>query len=108
MGRSFHRLVPLENDPVERSPHCELTLIILLMPRSTKKTRSRHSTRPKRRPRPRSYTPVADALQQPLAFADTELAQGIRRHGLVGLLAGGLGPQTRPRGRTAGQIPGGP
>src|SRR2546429_7200492 len=104
MGRSFHHLVPLENDPVERSPHCELTLLILLMPRPTKKTRSRHSTRSKRRPRPRSYTPVSDALKQPFSFADTELAEGISRHGLVGLLAGAFSRQRRPDGEPLGTI----
>lgn len=75
------------------------------MPRSTKKTRSRHSTRPTtRRPRPRSYTPVADALQQPFAFADTELAEGIRRHGLVGLLARALGRKRRYDGEPLGNL----
>ena len=36
--------------------------------------------------RPRSYTPLADALSQPHTFADTELAEGIKRHSLRGLL----------------------
>ena len=35
---------------------------------------------------PRSYTPIADALQKPGCFADTELAHGISDHGLAGLL----------------------
>src|SRR5439155_19384588 len=104
MGRSFHHLVPLENDPVERSPHCELTLLILLMPRPTKKTRSRHSTRSKRRPRPRSYTPVSDALKQPFSFADSELAEGISRHGLVGLLARALSRKRRRDGEPLGNV----
>src|SRR6266545_4177868 len=98
MGRSFHRLVPLENDPVEANPHCQLTFFVLPMPRPKKKTRSRHPTRPKTRPRPRSYTPVSDALKQPFSFADTELAEGISRHGLVGLLAGALSRKRRRDG----------
>jgi len=74
------------------------------MPRPTKKTRSRHSTRPKRRPRPRSYTPVSDALQQPFSFADTELAEGISRHGLVGLLAQALSRKRRRDGEPLGNV----
>ena len=34
---------------------------------------------------PRSYTPLADALSRPHTFADTELAEGISRHGLRSL-----------------------
>ena len=68
------------------------------MPRSSKKTPSRHSNRPNSRPRPRSYTPVADALKQPFSFADTELAEAISRHGLVGLLAGALSRKRRRDG----------
>lgn len=49
-------------------------------------------------PRPRSYTPVSDALRQPLTFADTELAEGIQRHSLVGLLSLALSRQRRPDG----------
>src|SRR5438876_12075258 len=105
MGRSFHHLVPFENDPMEAKPHFELTLLSFPMPRPTKKTRSRHRTHRKGRPRPRSYTPVSDALKQPFSFADTELAEGIGRHGLVGLLARGLEPQETPRRRTSGQCP---
>ena len=59
----------------------------------------RRSTRPnpKKAPRrPRSYTPLADALRQPLTFADTELAEGLQRHSLVGLLRAALGRQRRP------------
>ena len=52
---------------------------------------------PKKAPRqPRSYTPLADALSQPLTFADTELAEGIQRHSLVGALRAALGRQRRP------------
>jgi hypothetical protein len=49
----------------------------------------------RRAPAPRSYTPVSDALQKPFAFADTELAQGITRHRLVGLLAGAMSRRRR-------------
>jgi hypothetical protein len=35
---------------------------------------------------PPSYTPISDALKKPSCFADTELAHGISRHGLVSLL----------------------
>jgi len=56
------------------------------------KPRSSHPARSsaKAAHRPRSYTPVADALSQPLTFADTELAEGIQRHSLVGLLAAAI------------------
>lgn len=35
----------------------------------------------------RTYTPIADALSQPHVFADTELAEGIKKHGLVKFFA---------------------
>jgi hypothetical protein len=53
---------------------------------------------PKPRRSPRSYTPLADALAQQLVFADTELSEGIQRHGLVGLLRAALGRQRRADG----------
>ena len=53
---------------------------------------------PKPRRSPRSYTPLADALAQPVVFADTELSEGIQRHGLVGLLRAALGRQRRADG----------
>lgn len=40
--------------------------------------------------RPRSYTPISDALSKPFTFADTELSEGIKRHSLGGLLAAAL------------------
>ena len=40
--------------------------------------------------RPRSYTPLADALRHPFTFADTELAEGLHRHSLVSLLAAAI------------------
>lgn len=45
--------------------------------------------------RPRSYTPLTDALNQPLTFVDTELAEGIERHSLIGLLRGASARQRR-------------
>ena len=74
------------------------------MARRTRKTRSARHTRSQRLTRPRSYTPVADALKQPFAFADTELAEGISRHGLVGLLAGALGRKRRADGEPLGHV----
>ena len=53
---------------------------------------------PKPRLQPRSYTPLSDALSQPLTFADTELSEGIRRHSLVGLLIGALSRKRRSDG----------
>ena len=47
---------------------------------------------------PRSYTPLSDALSQPLTFADTELAEGLQRHSLSGLLRAALGRKRRADG----------
>jgi hypothetical protein len=47
---------------------------------------------------PRSYTPLSDALSQPLTFADTELAEGIQRHSLAGLLRAAISRQRRSDG----------
>jgi len=65
------------------------------MSRSYRHRRRRPSARPQSPRSPRSYTPLSDALRQPLTFADTELAQGLRRHRLPGLLAGALGRARR-------------
>lgn len=46
--------------------------------------------------RPRSYTPLADALRQPRTFADTELAEGLQRHSLATRLRAALGRHRRP------------
>ena len=54
--------------------------------------------------RPRSYTPLADALRQPLTFADTELSAGIQRHSLVGLLRAAIGRQRRSDGEPLPQV----
>jgi hypothetical protein len=48
--------------------------------------------------RPRSYTPLADALSQPLTFADTELAEGLQRHSLAGLLSAAISRKRRSDG----------
>ena len=45
--------------------------------------------------RPRSYTPLSDALSKPFTFADTELSEGIQRHALRGLLATAMHGQRR-------------
>jgi len=47
---------------------------------------------------PRSYTPLSDALSQPLTFADTELDEGLQRHSLSGLLRAALGRKRRADG----------
>ena len=57
-----------------------------------------HPAKPKARHSPRSYTPLADALAQPLVFADTELSEGIQRHSLVGLIRAALSRKRRADG----------
>jgi DDE superfamily endonuclease len=52
----------------------------------------------KGRHRPRSYTPVSDALNQPFTFVDTELSEGIQRHSLVGLLGAAMSRKRRSDG----------
>ncbi len=47
---------------------------------------------------PRSYTPLSDALSQPLTFADTELAEGLQRHSLAGLLRAAISRKRRSDG----------
>src|SRR6266851_8337338 len=74
------------------------------MPRPNKKPRSGHLSRPKGQTAARSYTPVSDALKQPFSFADTELAEGISGHGLVGLLAGALSRKRRHDGEPLGNV----
>lgn len=61
--------------------------------------RSRPATHSGKAPRqPRSYTPLSDALSQPLTFADTELAEGIQRHSLASLLRSAIHRQRRSDG----------
>ena len=45
--------------------------------------------------RPRSYTPLSDALKEPLSFVDTELSEGIQRHSLVALLRAAISRKRR-------------
>jgi hypothetical protein len=60
---------------------------------------SRPGPRTRKSPRhPRSYTPLSDALSQPLTFTDTELAEGIQRHSLAGLLRAASHRQRRSDG----------
>jgi hypothetical protein len=53
---------------------------------------------------PRSYTPLADALSQPLTFADTELAEGLQRHSLVGLLRAAISRKRRADGEPLANV----
>lgn len=53
---------------------------------------------------PRSYTPIADALEKPGCFADTELAYGIRAHGLIGLLTQAISRKRRGDGEPIGNV----
>ena len=55
-------------------------------------------TKPKGTRRPRSYTPLSDALNRPFTFADTELSEGLQRHSLGGLLAAAIHRQRRADG----------
>jgi len=59
-----------------------------------KASRPRPHTRKSPR-QPRSYTPLSDALSQPLTFTDTELAEGIQQHSLAGLLAAAISRKRR-------------
>ena len=52
----------------------------------------------------RSYTPLSDALGQPFTFVDTELSEGIARHGLVGLLTAAQGRQRRSDAKPLNQV----
>ena len=53
---------------------------------------------------PRSYTPLSDALSQPLTFADTELAEGTQRHTLAGLLRAAISRQRRSDGEPLANV----
>ena len=68
-----------------------------MTPVNHKNSPSRQQT-PKPRRQPRSYTPLSDALSQPLTFADTELSHGIQRHSLVGLLHAAISRKRRSDG----------
>ena len=62
---------------------------------SRPKTSRPHSQTTKPPRPPRSYTPLSDALSQPLTFTDTELAEGIQQHSLAGLLAAAISRKRR-------------
>lgn len=72
------------------------------------KTKPKHSASRSRSPKPtrqpRSYTPLSDALSQPLTFADTELAQAIQRHSLVGLLSVAISRKRRTDGEPLANV----
>jgi hypothetical protein len=69
------------------------------MPRPQSKTAATPPPPPRKARRaPRSFTPLSDALNQPFTFVDTELAAGIQRHSLVGLLRGALSRKRRADG----------
>ena len=75
------------------------------MNRSKTKTRTGGSRRSQKAPRrPRSFTPVSDALSQPFTFADTEISTGIQRHGLSGLLAAVMQAKRRPDAEPLNQV----
>ena len=63
--------------------------------RSRPKPSRPHSNTRKPSRQPRSYTPLSDALSQPLTFTDTELAEGIQQHSLAGLLAAAISRKRR-------------
>jgi hypothetical protein len=56
------------------------------MAKKIKRPSGSRAKAPKAGCRPRSYTPLSDALSKPFTFADTELSEGIGRHNLAGLL----------------------
>ena len=68
------------------------------MTKANRKTSPSRPQTPKSRRQPRSYTPLSDALSQPLTFADTELSEGIQRHSLVGLLSAAISRRRRSDG----------
>lgn len=69
-----------------------------------KTSRRARASNPKPRRSPRSYTPLADALAQPLTFPDTELSEGIRRHSLVALLRAALSRKRRADGEPLANV----
>ena len=52
----------------------------------------------------RTYTPISDALAQPQVFADTELADGIKRHSLVNIFTKSFGKPRRTDGEPLASI----
>ena len=74
-----------------------LRYIYLNMPAKSKAASSKPQTQRGGR-HPRSYTPLSDALKQPFTFVDTEIAEGLQRHSLVGLLHAAISRQRRSDG----------
>jgi hypothetical protein len=73
------------------------------MPAKSKAAASQPQTQRGRR-HPRSYTPVSDALKQPFTFADTEIAEGLQRHSLVGLLHAAISRKRRSDGEPLANV----
>jgi hypothetical protein len=48
---------------------------------------------------------VSDALKKPFTFADTEIAEGIQRHALVGLLTAAISRKRRSDGEPLKRYP---
>ena len=68
------------------------------MPKANLKSSPSRPQTPKPSRHSRSYTPLSDALSQPLTFADTELSEGIQRHSLAGLLGAAISRKRRSDG----------
>ena len=68
------------------------------MPKANAPSAPARPPTPKPSRQPRSYTPLSDALNQPLTFADTELAEGIQRHSLAGSLSAAISRKRRADG----------
>jgi hypothetical protein len=64
----------------------------------SKSSPSKPQTKKPDGPRPRSYTPLSDALNQPFTFVDTELSAGIQHHSLAGILLGAISRKRRSDG----------
>src|ERR1700720_3251748 len=47
---------------------------------------------------PRTYHPITDALSKPFTYVDTEIAEGIQRHSLVGMLNAAISRKRRSDG----------
>jgi hypothetical protein len=74
------------------------------MPRPRHPRRAAQRTTPPPARQPRSYTPLSDALSQPLTFADTEVAEGIQRHSLAGLLGAAIRRKRRCDGEPLANV----
>jgi hypothetical protein len=74
--------------------------------KSKSKSKSKLNTKPKSKPTKasRTYTPISDALANPRTFVDTELAQGITRYSLVGLLRGAMSRKRRKDGEPLNNV----